>query len=131
MIEVRRNNQQPRARLAHDELAHATVGRRIEPAIENGELDQTADNKQAVGTPLMQTPRPMPTGQRRRQMNLNDRTAEDIPTGASYFADIPIFMGNRTRRTKYDIVDRSSPEPALRIDGGLLCHKFRSTEDIG
>ena len=41
---------------------HAAIGRRIEAAVEDGELDQTAHDEEAVGASLVQAPSSVPTG---------------------------------------------------------------------
>jgi hypothetical protein len=64
-------------------------------------------------------------------MNLNDRSTDDIPTGAGHLGDVAVFVGDGAGRTKNYIVDWSPHELSLLIDRGLFGHQFHSADNIG
>ena len=64
-------------------------------------------------------------------MNLNDRSTDDVPTGASNLGDMTVFVRDRAGRTKNHVVDWSPPELSLLIDCGLLGYQFLAADDIG
>jgi hypothetical protein len=79
----------------------------------------------------MQAPSPVPTGKRGRQMNLHDRSANDVPTGAGDLSDVAVFVRDRAGRTENQVVDRCQPEFSLFVDRGLFCHQFFATDNVG
>ena len=64
-------------------------------------------------------------------MNLNDWSADDIPTGASNLGDMAIFVWNRARRAKNHVVYGSLFEPSLLIDRRQLRDKLGAADNIG
>jgi hypothetical protein len=63
-------------------------------------------------------------------MYLNDRSTDDVPTGASDLGDMAVFVRDRSGRTKNHVVDRSPPEHSLLINRGLLGHQLLCADNI-
>ncbi len=53
-------------------------------------------------------------------MDLNDRPADNVPTGASNLCDMTVFVRDRAGWTKNHVVDWSPPQLSLLIDRGML-----------
>ena len=93
-------------------------------------FDQTRHDEEPVGALLVQAPSTMPTRKGRRQMNLNDRPTDDVPTGASDFGDMTVFVRYRPGWRNTTSWIGVPPKAPLLIDCGLLGHQFLSADDI-
>src|SRR5262245_26576518 len=131
MIEIRRNDKQAGILLTYNKFIDATVGRRIEATVKNSNFDEPTYNEKSVGTSLMQTPSAVPANKRRGDVDLNDRTANDIPTGAGSLCKVAVFVRDRAGRTENKVVNRRQSELSFVVDRRLLCYQLFVANHVG
>ncbi len=131
MIEVWRDDQQSRIFLAHGEFVDPAIGRGIDAPVKDRDLDQPAHHEQPIGAPLMQAPSPDPAGKGGGDMDLNHRPANNVPTRACDLGDMAIFVRNRSRRAKSQVMNWGQPKLALLVDRRLLGQQLLAANNVG
>ena len=81
-------------------LIQRPEGGRSFPAIEDRNFYQSTYDKETVGSELMKAPRADAPGKGRGDVNLNDWRAQDFPTRARHFSDVPVLVWDRSVRRK-------------------------------
>jgi hypothetical protein len=64
-------------------------------------------------------------------MNLNNGSADDVPTGAGDLSHVAVFVRDGSNRMENQVMDRGQPECSLFIDSGLLGYQFLAADDVG